>query len=115
MNLDLEVQNFALEMQKQINFNAKVKSDWREWKNVKEILVDLEYHKAKMMIALKERNMGAMREYIADCANILMFLGAAFEFYKEFSDDDLTYEMYTDVFREINSSEMILKNGISNL
>jgi len=45
-----------------------------EWTNFHELITDLEYHKAKLLMAIRVRNKGAMREYLADTANILFAL-----------------------------------------
>jgi len=45
-----------------------------EYTNFHELIADLEYHKAKLLMAIRVRNKGAMREYVADTANILFAL-----------------------------------------
>ena len=46
-----------------------------EWIGIDRKIVDLEYHKAKLLLSIRERNFFAQREYIADCANILFSMG----------------------------------------
>jgi len=70
------VLKFANQMQIELNNNLH-KGDWSEWRDVKEILYELDYHKAKLIIALKDNNKTLVRELLADCGNFLMFLGNA--------------------------------------
>lgn len=115
-NMHPKILNFSKEMQKQININTKLgKTTWEEWGNIKEILVDLEYHKAKLMIALKEDNIGALREYIADCGNILMFLGNACGMYHEFEDSEPVFQMKFGVFEETTVDKEIIRKSITDL
>lgn len=76
-----KVIKFAEQMQAELDANAH-KGDWNEWRNVEEILNEFEYHKAKLIIALRKKEPHAeCKELIADCANILMFLGNAGNLY----------------------------------
>ena len=70
------VLKFANQMQSELNDNLH-KGDWSEWRDVKEILYEMDYHKAKLIIALKDNNKTLIRELLADCGNFLMFLGNA--------------------------------------
>lgn len=58
-----------------------VKGNILEWDNVDEMLIDLEYHKAKLYFALKSKNPEGVKEYLADCANILLAIGNSWELY----------------------------------
>lgn len=83
MEINVKIMRFAERMQKELNANAH-KGDWNTWRNIMEILNDLEYHKAKLMIALKKDDSHEeVKELIADCANILMFLGNAGNLYEQ--------------------------------
>lgn len=55
--------------------NNAHKGDMTQWTGLERKFVDLEYHKAKLLFAIKEQKKFAIREYIADCANILMSIG----------------------------------------
>lgn len=59
------------------------KGDWSEWRDVKEMLYELEWHKAKLWHAVMRNDVSDVMEHIADCANILMFLGNAFGIYEK--------------------------------
>lgn len=111
-NLCPEVYNFALEMQNQLDNNAihPEKENWREFTNVGDILWELEYHKAKLLLALKCNNQTAIREYIADCGNILMFLGNAFNMYKKFETTPFCTELNSDIFNIKLNSHSKLKD-----
>jgi hypothetical protein len=75
MELHPKVLAFAEQMQTELNNNAH-KGDWDEFRDVKEIIHEFEYHKAKLILALgKKEPHQECKELIADCANILMFLG----------------------------------------
>jgi transcriptional regulator with XRE-family HTH domain len=67
---------FAENMKIELNAN-KHKGDWKEWNNIEEMISELEWHKAKLLFALRENNKNSVREYLADCGNILMFIGNA--------------------------------------
>ena len=117
-NIDLnpKVLNFAKEMQKQLNINTKLgKEPWEQWADFKGMLVELEYHKAKMVFALKEDNMGALREYLADCGNILMFVGNACGMYGFFEDNEPVFQMKQGLFEQTTVDKAIVRNQITNL
>lgn len=95
-NKEIILNNFFHEMTRQIAHNQD-KGDLLAWDHIGEILYELEYHRAKLLIALKEENKYAMKEYIADCANILLALGNQFNLYDE---PDLTKDK-VDMFHHI--------------
>jgi len=76
-----QLKDFAEQMQKELDTNSH-KEDWRNWNNLGEMLWDLEYHKGKLLIAIKDNDKKLVKEYIADCANILMFMGNAGGLYR---------------------------------
>jgi hypothetical protein len=83
MELHPKVLAFAEQMQMELENNSH-KGDWNEFRDVKEILNEIEYHKAKLIIALgKKSPHSECKELIADCANFLMMLGNAGELYSE--------------------------------
>lgn len=61
--------------------NNDAKGSITKWKGIRDKLIDLEYHKAKLLVAIKTKNEFAIREYIADCANILFSIGDEFSIY----------------------------------
>lgn len=65
------VRLFRSAMIKELRNNQR-KGDILEWEGLESKIVDLEYHKAKLLIAIRQKNKFAIREYMADCANILM-------------------------------------------
>lgn len=65
---------FAREMQTQLQENAR-KGNWETWGTLPEMLVELEYHKAKLILALRDKKPDMIREYLADCGNFLLFIG----------------------------------------
>lgn len=115
-DLDKEVYNFAMNMQKQLDINTELKNqNWHNYTDIKNILIDIEYHKAKLLMALKEDNPGAIAEYIADCANILMFLGAAIGMYNHPDHSKNVYEMVTPLFKQTTVEMAVLKKEMDNL
>lgn len=48
-----------------------------------ELISELEYHKAKMMLAIRVDNRQAVKEYIADSANFLLAIGDALDIYSD--------------------------------
>jgi hypothetical protein len=74
--MDKEIMEFAKMMQVELSNNSS-KGDWKEFKEINNILLELEWHKAKLFMALKDNDKNKIREYIADCANNLMFLSNA--------------------------------------
>lgn len=65
-----------------------------DWTDFNHILAELSYHEAKMLVAIRIKNYQAMKEYIADTANILFALGNLFGVYDEDSiNNGFTYEM----------------------
>ena len=69
-----QLKDFVQQMQKELDDN-KHKGDWREFSNLDELLWEFEYHKGKLLSAIKDDDKPLIKEYIADCANVLMFMG----------------------------------------
>lgn len=75
------VDAFAALMKKELEDN-KHKGDWREWKNLNEILPELAHHGDKLFNALLDRekhgptedNQARIKEHAGDCGNILMMM-----------------------------------------
>lgn len=87
-----QVQIFAQQMEKELATNSH-KGDWRTWKDLPEMLWELEYHKAKLLKAINDNDKDMVREYIADCANILMFMGNAGHVYSVSGLEVSTYDI----------------------
>lgn len=85
-NKEYKLTQFALEMQKELLANTH-KGDWEEFLNIDEIQSELDYHVDKVFssvasVEISNENKDMLREHIADCANILMFLGNAYSLYE---------------------------------
>lgn len=74
IKIDPKVLKFAETMQNEINQNNR-KGNWEDWQNTKAMFIELEYHKQKLIKAFDDNNESQIKEYLADCANILMFIG----------------------------------------
>ena len=100
---------FARDMQRELRHNLH-KGDWETWKNPIEIIAELEYHKAKLIMAIREKNREAAREYLADCGTILMFYGNAYGLFEPLAietvvllslESDQANRLATDLCRSI--------------
>jgi hypothetical protein len=92
-----KVRRFAEEMEIQLKNNSR-KGTIFDFKDFEGIITELEYHKAKMMIAIRMGNLKASKEYIADSANFLLALGNLLELYEQDSENiPECYELNKDV------------------
>lgn len=97
----LKVERFAKQMLIELQNNSH-KGSILDWKGMYEKIADFEYHKAKMLIAMRTGQKMAMKEYIADCANILLSIGDEANLYEEDSiDTGLVSELKTEVINYI--------------
>lgn len=71
---------FAASMKEELEANEH-KGDWRDWKKPLEIQDELHYHLGKLNKAIYEKDRVLIKEHIADCGNILLMLGNAYELY----------------------------------
>lgn len=111
--MEKEIAIFANQMQRQLDSNPNKENVWKtNVLTLESYLVDLEYHKAKMMLAIKEKNMGALKEYLADCGNILMFIGHKFDLFSEEDNKPIAYQMKSDIFIEVKIDEQNIKKLI---
>jgi len=69
----IEIEQFAQLMQTELTAN-ECKGNWKLFLDEKDILHELEYHKAKLLFALKFDDEEGIKEHTADCANYLMML-----------------------------------------
>lgn len=82
-----KIQVFAEKMQQELDNNSH-KGNWEEFTDYKAILKEFGHHYNKILITLDESRShvnfeNLMVEHIADCANILMFLGNSFKLYEQ--------------------------------
>lgn len=71
---------FKQQMIKENNDNTH-KGDILDWKNVDEMLSELEWHKAKLLFAMKNNKPEEVKEHLADCGNFLLAIGNAWNLY----------------------------------
>lgn len=103
---ELKIERFKQQMVFEMRNNSH-KGSIEGWDNYDEMMCDLEYHKAKMMMAITTGNIPATKEYIADCANLLMCIGNLFGLY----DSELNNELKA---HEINRIDLIQSVPIEN-
>lgn len=72
--LETKVERFKNHMLRELKANSH-KGSILDFKDFDKIITELEYHKAKMLIAIRCNNKYATKEYIADTANFLFCLG----------------------------------------
>ncbi len=102
---------FKLQMEIELKVN-KHKGSFLEWKGIGKKITDLEYHKAKMLIAIRVGDMISVKEYIADCANILMAMGHELGVYdNSLEDTDLVSELKEDVFNHVPRETPKIENN----
>lgn len=73
-------ESFKQSMIKENNDNAH-KGNILDWYNIDEMLSELEWHKAKLLFALKDKDSARIKEHLADCGNFLVAIGNACEVY----------------------------------
>lgn len=67
-----------------------------EINSFEQIITELEYHKAKLFLAIRVKNYGAIREYLADSGNFLMAIGNFFGVYSDERNNDKCFEINKD-------------------
>lgn len=76
-----------------------------EFQDFNSIIAEMEYHKAKLFIAIRVHNVQAIREYIADTANFLLALGNTLRVY-ESPRDNYCRELNTiNTFKSVRPDE----------
>ncbi len=76
-----KIKNFAEAMQKELNDNS-YKGDCETFLHKENIMSEFYYHLNKLETILKtDENPELIKEYIADCSNILMMLGNSYKLY----------------------------------
>jgi hypothetical protein len=71
---------FADNMFEEIKSNLH-KGDWADWKNVSEMLEEHQYHFEKLKNSIESNTLHLIKEHLADCGNILMFIGNQYNLY----------------------------------
>lgn len=101
-NIKLKVEFFKQAMLNELNANSD-KGNLEEFKDFNKIIAEMEYHKAKMLLAVRMKNKQALKEYIADTANYLFMLGNLFGIYEWDFEDKKSGESF-----EINKDVEVL-------
>lgn len=110
------IERFAEQMKIELKHNAK-KGMLIEFTNFEEIMTQLEYHKSKFMIAVRLGEMGAAKEYLADCGNFLAALGNSLRLFDEMPvDDGMAYELLKEspIIKKVKFDEQSEGNKIVN-
>lgn len=103
---ELLVEIFKQDMLLELNKNS-YKGSILDFKDFNEIITEMEYHKAKLFLAIRVNNKGAIREYLADTANFLLAIGNLFNVYEGENSKDECFEINRDVelFKKIIVSD----------
>lgn len=104
LTLNKKIIRFANAMQNELDKNSHKGSIFNWNVDIYHKIADFEYHKSKMLLALRTGDKDAFKEYIADCGNILMAIGDSVGIYD------------TDIVNSETSSELkdIIFNHVSN-
>lgn len=86
-NIEQVLERFKQTMLLELANNSH-KGSILDFKDFNAIITELEYHKAKLFIAIRIKDKKAIQEYIADTANNLVALGNLFDLYSEDIVDD---------------------------
>lgn len=100
------LETFKKDMQSELNKNSH-KGSILNFKDFNAIITEFEYHKAKLFLAIRTDNKGAIREYLADCGNYLVTIGNYCKVYDKEYDENFAYELNKEV-------ELIKKVDIKN-
>ena len=103
-----KIERFKSQMIIELDKNSK-KGCIFDWKNINDKLIDLEYHKLKLYLAIKEKNLYAIKEYIADCSNILLSIGNEYDLYKSDSVNDKLESILVDnsiIIKKLDTSKI---------
>lgn len=109
-----EIERFAKQMQIELDKNSH-KGSVLDWKGIHNKIADLEYHKAKLIMSLRSGEKEATKEYIADCANILLSIGHEGGLYNNESEKTNTvWECKEKFFDLVPQNEIIKKFKYDN-
>lgn len=110
---DVKIDRFKEQMIIELNHNSH-KGNISEWVGLSEKIVDLEYHKAKMLLAIKTKNHPAVKEYIADCANILFSIGCELKLYNDRAlDNGKEAIMLDELIRFVDAGSVPVKEFLT--
>jgi hypothetical protein len=79
--MNSKILKFAIRMEVELYENSR-KGDWNTFKDEDEILKEFDHHYNKLKFALNNNDPMMIKEYIADCANNLLFLGNSRNLYE---------------------------------
>lgn len=109
------VEIFKNDMLLELNKNSH-KGSILDFDNFDSMITELEYHKAKLLLAIRVGNKGAIREYLADSANFLLAIGNLFDVYNDdmINDPEYCFEINKDVniFNKIKVGDSTLNQKI---
>ena len=106
--LESKIERFKESMLTELKKNDPQKGSILDFTHFESIVTELEYHKAKMLMAMRMDNKQAVKEYIADTANFLFAVGNIGGLYEDnFPDvsDNESFEINKDieVFQKVTS------------
>lgn len=90
------IQTFADDMISELRKNSH-KGSIIDFKNFEQVITELEYHKSKLFIAIRMKNKGAIREYLADIGNYLITIGNIFDVYSDERNENECFEINKEV------------------
>lgn len=100
-----KIKRFSQQMHIELK-NNRHKGSVLDFTDFNEIITELEYHKAKMFVAIRTKNYPAVKEYIADSANFLLAIGNIFGLYDKEPDSlDITHELNDELITQVHISE----------
>lgn len=103
--MNIKVSRFAKQMQIELDNNSH-KGSILEWVGIYDKIADFEYHKAKMLIAIRTGDKNSTKEYIADCANILLAIGNEIGLYdKPSKNTGIVSELKTELFDHVPAKD----------
>lgn len=95
--LNIKLDLFQKTLIKQLSDNS-YKGNILDFKEYEKIITEIEYHKAKALIAIRVGNKQAAKEYIADTVNFLFALGNSGGLYdNNFEDNNNSFEINKNV------------------
>ena len=102
----IKIDRFSEQMKIELKNNSH-KPPIVEFQDFNKIIVELEYHKSKIFMAIRDENRNAIKEYIADTANMLFALGNSFGLYDEETEQ-------SDFAHELNKGNLIKRVDVKN-
>lgn len=113
--MNRKIKRFAQQMQIELD-NNKHKGEIFNWKGIVEKISELEYHKSKMMLAIRMGDKDSIKEYIADCGNTLMSIGDELGLYEQESKNTgIASELKKDLFNHVPINTNKVGNFLENI